>query len=200
MLSSITPLGERGRQMRWSVTTATYIVGSVIGGSITGVILGGLGALMISPIGIAPRWLLVLLAVLAALAAAFDSGLWGLRLPTIHRQVNENWLTRYRGWVYGGGFGIQLGLGITTIVSSASVYLWLVTDFLVHDVRAGAVIGAVFGLSRALVLLLGWRARDVHRLSETHRQIQRWEQPIATATIAGSGLIAIVAGVTAAST
>ena len=47
----------------------------------------------------------------AALAGVVAAGLWldlgilGLRLPTTRRQVNEDWLGRYRGWVVGVGFG-----------------------------------------------------------------------------------------------
>ena len=33
--------------------------------------------------------------------------------------VHEQWLTRYRGWVYGVGFGAQLGFGLVTIITSA---------------------------------------------------------------------------------
>ena len=37
----------------------------------------------------------------------YDVG--GFRLPSHTRQVNEAWLDEYRGWVYGGGFGWQIG-------------------------------------------------------------------------------------------
>ena len=36
--------------------------------------------------------------------------------------MNEEWLTSYRGWVYGAGFGAQLGTGVVTIVTSPIVY------------------------------------------------------------------------------
>jgi hypothetical protein len=35
----------------------------------------------------------------------------GSGCPSWQRQVDERWLTTYRGWVYGAGFGFQLGAG-----------------------------------------------------------------------------------------
>jgi hypothetical protein len=40
--------------------------------------------------------------------------------------VNRTWLDRYRSWVYGAGFGWQLGVGVATFVMSATVYLMVV--------------------------------------------------------------------------
>ena len=36
MLTSITPLGERGRRRRWGLTTAWYVPGSTAGGARSG--------------------------------------------------------------------------------------------------------------------------------------------------------------------
>src|SRR5919202_1077090 len=73
--------------------------------------------------------------------------------PTIRRQVDERWLVTYRDWAYGAGFGVQLGLGAVTIVTSASVYLPWVLELAAATPAGGALVGAVFGLSRALPLL-----------------------------------------------
>ena len=35
----------------------------------------------------------------------------------------NSWLGRYRSWVYGLGFGVQLGAGVTTVVVSSAVYV-----------------------------------------------------------------------------
>ena len=64
-----------------------------------------------------------ILALLAALGLAADLRLGGLRLPGPRRQVDERWLHRYRGWVYGVGFGFQLGFGLLTVVTTSTVYL-----------------------------------------------------------------------------
>ena len=90
MLSSITPLGERGRGSRWGVTVTFLIVGALLAGAGSGVIAGALGGLIWSGGDEEPRLAVLAAALLVGLAV--EAGLAGLRLPTIRRQVNENWL------------------------------------------------------------------------------------------------------------
>src|SRR4051794_17055680 len=153
MLSSITPLGERGRGRRWGVTTGAYLTGSVAGGAAFGCLLGLAGLAVTGVAGQAPaaRFGLAALACLAGLAA--DLGLGGLRLPTVRRQVNEDWLGEYRGWVTGLGWGAQLGTGVVTIVTSATIYLAFGLALLCASPAGGTAIGAAFGLARAVPLL-----------------------------------------------
>src|SRR6266508_6222145 len=121
MLGSITPLGERGRRSTWGVTMTAFLTGSAAGGAAVGALLGLVGAAL-PPLGGSGAPRLWVLAGLIALGIAMDVQAAGWSLPTVHRQVNEDWLHRYRGWVYGAGFGAQLGLGAVTIVTSSSVY------------------------------------------------------------------------------
>src|SRR5438046_31484 len=104
MLGSITPLGERGRNSRWAVTVTAYVVGSTAAGLALGSVLGAVGRLTSLPATGRP-WAL---GILVTLGVAFDVEIGGAHLPTVRRQVNEDWLARYRGWVYGGAFGVQL--------------------------------------------------------------------------------------------
>jgi hypothetical protein len=85
--------------------------------------------------------------------------------------VNEDWLNRYRGWVYGAGFGIQLGVGVATVVTTATVYLILVGELLAGSAVAGALIGATFGMVRAAPLLAVGRPRSYHQLLANHRRL-----------------------------
>jgi sulfite exporter TauE/SafE len=78
----------------------------------------------------------------------------------------------YRGWVYGGGFGFQLGLGITTIVTTAAVHATVLLAFLVASPMNGAMVGATFGLARAVPILAGSRVDSVDRLQRLHRTMQ----------------------------
>jgi hypothetical protein len=98
-----------------------------------------------------------------------DTGV--IPLPSSHRQVNEDWLGRYRGWVYGSGFGLQLGAGVATIVTSATVYLTLVAEFLVGSALVGALIGATFGIARAAPLAVRGRARSHQQLIISHSRL-----------------------------
>src|SRR3954462_14555428 len=147
MLASITPLGERGRGASWRRTVTAYGVASTVGGAAIGAVLGALGMVLHVQDTL---WTLVAAGLLALVAAALDlSG----RLPTLRRQVDETWVTRYRDWVYGAGFGLQLGLGAVTIVTSASLYLVWLVELLLAAPPLSAAVGAMFGLSRALPLL-----------------------------------------------
>src|SRR6266508_308316 len=121
MLASITPLGERGRSTRWPVTFVSFVAGSVA----AGLLLGGLLGLAGKAAGMARTAISVRHSILAAATVAgvgLESGAFGLKLPTPKRQVNEEWLDVYQGWVYGLGFGFQLGLGVATVVTSSAVY------------------------------------------------------------------------------
>ncbi len=98
MLSSITPLGERGRNNRFGVAAMFFVAGSVLGGVTIGALAGALGAAIVPD---APTTAVASIAVLALIAALLDARVGGLRVPTITRQVDERWLQKYRGWVYG---------------------------------------------------------------------------------------------------
>src|SRR5579884_2923124 len=123
MLASITPLGERGRQSRWGLTMTAFALAAGAAGAAAGALAGALGGLAIGPV-LGTRGRLAMLA-LALLAAALVDLLPGAA-PGPRRQVNERWLDEFRGWVYGAGFGAQLGLGATTVVASAATYVALV--------------------------------------------------------------------------
>ena len=71
-------------------------------------------------------------------AAAADTGIAGFRLPVHHRQVNERWLDGLRPWVYGAGFGWQIGTGVVTYIKTAAVYLLIVLAALTALAPPGA--------------------------------------------------------------
>ncbi len=122
MLGSISPLGERARGSRWAVTVTAYAIGSSLAGAALGGLLGGAGRMLLSLSGATGIARVVLLVAAIAVGVALDLHLLGWTLPTVRRQVDDQWLYRYRGWVYGLGFGFQLGLGVVTVVSVSAVY------------------------------------------------------------------------------
>ncbi len=120
--------------------------------------------------------MLVALGMLAGLV--LDVRARGAGLPSWRRQVDEGWLARYRGWVYGLGFGVQLGAGVLTIVTSSTVYAVLALAAWSGDLGVGTTLGAAFGLARALPVLA---LHDVHRPAELHglfRALERWSRPV----------------------
>jgi MFS family permease len=185
MLASITPLGERARGSRWGLTIAFYVASATIAGAAAGALAGALGSLVWS----GDEALDARAALLAgALAAGFALDLGG-RLPTLRRQVNEDWLREYRGWVYGAGFGGQLGLGVTTIVTTSLVYATLLAAFLSGGAVPGAAIGAAFGLARGATLLVGASVRQPADLARLHRRIDRWRAAVRAGTLAAQVLL-----------
>ena len=173
MLGSITPLGERGRQARWAVTVGAYILGSTAAGAALGALAGLLGDAVLGDLGTGPR--LAALAAAGLLGALADSGRTALRLPTVRRQVDDAWMREYRGWVYGLGFGLQLGLGVVTIVTSATVYLTFLAAFLTGSPAAGALVGLVFGAARALPVLAVRGVRTPRELGAVEARLRRLE-------------------------
>src|SRR5690242_21643417 len=103
MLGSINPLGERARGSRWGVTASWFALASIVAGAAFGLVLGALGVAALGSVDSSVR--LATFAVLVMAGTVLDLRVGGLRLPSIRRQVNEDWLGRYRGWVVGAGFG-----------------------------------------------------------------------------------------------
>ena len=58
---------------------------------------------------------------------------------------------------------MQLGLGVVTIVTTAAVYLTWVAAFVTGSAAWGAVVGAAFGLARALPVLAAGSLRTPRR-------------------------------------
>ncbi|MBK5307074.1 MAG: hypothetical protein JJD92_10335 [Frankiaceae bacterium] len=186
MLTSISPLGERARGHRWGTTVTAYVVASVLGGLTIGAALGALGSLF------SPQPIVA--AAVCAVAAVADLV---RRLPTVRRQVDEDWLSRYRGWVYGVGYGYQLGLGFVTIVTSAATYAALALCALGGSLVVGAAIGSCFGLVRALPILLLRTATTPDRLRSVAAGLERMSAAAGRATVVVLGAAAVALAVTA---
>ena len=150
MLSSIHPLGERARHNRWGLTVSSFVIAAVVAGGAAGAVLGGVGSLL--PDG-SWRWV----AALGVIVAAGGLDLAGVAAPGPRRQVNEDWIGTFRGWVYGAGFGGQLGVGVATFVVTWGVWATGALALLTASATAGAAVGAVFGMGRSLApLAAGW--------------------------------------------
>jgi MFS family permease len=195
MLSTITPIGERGRGNRFAVTAAWFVVGGVIGGAC----LGGLGAGLAVAVGRAaptPATTGAIAAAAMLLAAALDARLGGIRLPGHRRQVNERWLDSFRSGVYGLGFGWQIGVGLATYITTAGVYLVVVLGVLSGSPWSALAIGLAFGMVRGLAVLAGRGIRSPSELAAFHRRFDALGEPARYAVVAveasGAALVASV--------
>lgn len=152
MLSTITPFAERSRGHRYSVTSTWFVLGAIAGGAT----LGALGALAAELVSLAHPSTTVTTAAACAAAvvcAAGDIGLLGVRFPVFRRQVNERWLDNYRGWLYGSGFGWQIGVGVATYIMTAGVFLLFALAALTATPLQAFLLCVGFGLVRGLAVL-----------------------------------------------
>jgi hypothetical protein len=167
MLASITPLSESGRGHRYRTTAWWFVVGSTMGGATLGVMVALL-TVAVDAFSLTSGEVIIVALVASALALASDADLGGFHLPVHHRQVNERWLDRFRPWVYGAGFGWQIGSGLATYIMTAGVYLLIVLAALTGEPLLGLVFGALFGLVRGLSVFLGRRITSTERLRAFH--------------------------------
>ena len=124
MLGSITPLGERGRGSRWWLTATAYVVGSVVGGVAMGALMGAIGAGRVPldrPDGAASSCS----PSRSARGCSWTSASSGSRCRRCTGRSTKPGARGYRGWVWGLGFGLQLGTGVVTIVTTSAVYATL---------------------------------------------------------------------------
>lgn len=194
MLSTVTPLAESGRGHRYRWTASWFFLGAVLGGATTGSVAAvaavGIGALDLS----APTTYAIA-GVAAVCAAGLDGRLLGPPIPHHRRQVNEDWLGRYRAWVYGAGFGWQIGTGVATYIMSAGVYLVIVLAALTGDPRSALVVCVTFGAVRGSMVLIGARITSAERLARVHERFEAWREPVRRILV---GVLALAAGVLAA--
>jgi hypothetical protein len=181
MLATITPLAEQGRCHRYRTTAAWFVVGSIIGGATLGLVM----ALLAAGAAAAHASTSVLAAIAAAASVATlaaDARIGGFRLPVHHRQVNERWLDQFRPWVYGAGFGWQIGAGVTTYIKTCAVYLMVVLGALTASPTTAVVVGVVFGLVRGLAVFLGRQITSTTALAAFHRKFMAAD-PVALAAV-----------------
>jgi hypothetical protein len=188
MLASITPLGERGRRRRWGTTVTAHVAASAVGGAATGAVAGAAGWLLFRHASFDTR-----LGLLAALIGAGLIADVAGRTPGPRRQVDESWLDRYRGWVYGAGFGLQLGAGVVTIVTASATYVVLGAAVASASPLAGAGIGAVAGVLRGATLLAAARVRSPAQLVRFHARMRAWTERVRIVGLAAHGSLLVAA-------
>jgi len=191
MLSTITPFGERAKGHSYRATAGWFVAGATLGGATLGALMA-LMALAVEAVHAAAATTGLVALAAALIAAGSDSGIAGVRLPVHRRQVNERWLDRYRPWVYGAGFGWQIGTGLSTYITTAAVYLTVVLGALTGRPALALFVGAVFGLLRGMAVLLTRDLVDPSELLAFHRRFLE-VGPVAGRLVIGVELAAAAA-------
>jgi hypothetical protein len=173
--------------MSWSRTVVAFWIAALGAGTLffglLGVVGSAVGLTRFSP------WLSI---VAVGLAFVLDSV--GVTAPGPQRQVNEEWLGRYRDWVVGSGFGGQLGLGFVTYVPTFGLWaLYVVAASM--GLPAAALIGVGFGLGRSLLLLTTRSITSPGSLSTVMRRFAGAETQARWLTQASYGLVILMVAV-----
>jgi hypothetical protein len=195
MVSTITPVGERGRGNRYRNTAAWFVVGATVGGAM----LGGAAAVLawaVAAVHVSGGAAGSIAAAGSVLAAAGDAGL-GVHFPLFRRQVNERWLDQFRGWFYGVGFGWQIGVGFATYIMTAAVFLTVLLAALTASPVAALALGTTFGVTRGLAVLLTSRLVTPAELRAFHRRFDALGAPVRSAVIGVELAVAVIASLVA---
>jgi MFS family permease len=194
MLSTLTPLGERSRGHRYPATVGWFVAGAAAGGAVLGGLTAGFAAL-VGQLGASGAAIGIVVAVSAAVTIASDLRLVGFRLPTVPRQVDEVWTGRYRRWVYAAGFGAQIGVGLSTYVMTAAVYLTVVLAAMTGNPALGLLVGLTFGVLRGLAILLGAGLTTPEAIRRFHRRFESLAGvSLAVAVAAQLSVLAVATG------
>ena len=149
-IDTIGPTGHTGGRRITAAACATFLPGAIAGGLVTFGSLAWLGGLLH---GAGGRVAYVLAAAIALLAALLE--VRGTRIvPQIRRQLPEHWRRVMPMPVAAALYGVLLGLGFTTFVLSFGVWALAGVSLAIGDPSIGLVLGAAFGLGRALPIVV----------------------------------------------
>ncbi|MFT7473447.1 MAG: hypothetical protein ACI81L_000362 [Verrucomicrobiales bacterium] len=192
MLSSIHPFGERSRNNSFRRTASAHIAGGALGGLTLGAVVGSLGWLVTTLLSPSNQVRTIIVMGAALIALALEATNRERSLPTRTRQVNENWIQSYRGWVYGSGFGAELGFGISTIITTSLVHLLVIAMLLVGSLPESLLLGAAFGTARSATVLAARKIDSPERLRLFHQQLHSLRSRSRSAAVAALALASAV--------
>jgi hypothetical protein len=192
MLSQLNPLAERSRGQRYVVTATWFVIGALAGGATLGAGMLVL-ALAVEALGVGAGVAAGAAAIAALIGAASDGRVLPWSPPFNRRQVNEDWLPRYRGWLYGVGFGWQIGTGVATYVMTAAVFVMIALGALTASPWVALAVGLTFALARGLAVLATARLSTFDALAAFHRRFHALGPIVQRAVIVTQVAVALVA-------
>ena len=192
MLSSIHPFGERSRNNSFGRTAAAHVIGSALGGVTLGVLAGVVGLIVnavMAPSSAIRVWVVAVSAIAALILEATSRE---RLLPTRSRQVNENWIQSYRGWIYGGGFGAELGFGVSTIITTTLIHLLVIAMVLVASFPQALVLGLTFGTVRGGTVLAARSIDSPDKLRRFHQQLDIYRERSRSGAVASLAIASAI--------
>lgn len=165
MVDTIGPM-VRGENSKATTVRAAHIGGGLLGGALTGFILGAVGSFVTG------GWLVWIVAALAAGALAWDVMREGKKLGTA-RQTPRSWRYLLPPGLVAFLNGFDLGLGWSTRIYFVSYVVAMLAAFAAGHALLGALVGASFGGSRAgtVVFIEGRRISGDERFPARGRAV-----------------------------
>ena len=149
VIDTIGPTGHTGGRRTTIAACVAFLPGAIAGGLLTFGSLAALGDLLH---GAGGRASYLVAAAIALLAAALE--VRGTRIvPQIRRQLPEHWRRVMPMAMAAALYGVLLGIGFTTFVLTFGVWALAGVSLAVGDPALGLLLGACFGLGRALPIL-----------------------------------------------
>jgi hypothetical protein len=150
VIDTIGPTGHTGGRRTTIAACVAFLPGAIAGGLITFGALALFGDLLH---GAGGRTSYLVAAGIALLAAVLEAR--GTRIvPQIRRQLPEHWRRVMPMPVAAVLYGVLLGIGFTTFVLSFGVWALAGVSLAVGDPSLGLVVGACFGVGRAIPILV----------------------------------------------
>jgi hypothetical protein len=150
VIETIGPTGHTGGRRTTAAACAAFVPGAIAGGVVTFVALAAVGELLH---GAGGRVAYGVAAGIALVASLLE--LRGTRIvPQIRRQLPEHWRRVMPMPLAAALYGVLLGIGFTTFVLSFGVWALAGVSLAVGDPALGLVVGACFGLGRAIPIVV----------------------------------------------
>ena len=150
MVETIGLSGDGARRRTTIASCIAFAPGAVVGGIATFGLLSAVGELVHGVGGRAAYLVAAAIAIAAAVAEARGTRI----VPQIRRQLPQHWRWTMPMPLAAALYGVLLGLGFTTFVLSFGVWALAGISLALGDPAAGLVIGAAFGVGRALPVVV----------------------------------------------
>lgn len=172
MVGTIVPMGHGERKQRMLVV-GLHGVGTILGGALTGSILGLVGEQLRRASHLPPPAFIATALLLALLYSMRESRLVHIPAPNTHRQVPSRWRRLYPAGPVSLAYGLLLGVGFLTSVPVMTFYVANAWVLLFGTPTTGGILGGIFGLGRWLpILVVGLKASSS---SQAYYLTKRWD-------------------------
>lgn len=189
MVETIAPV-VYGRKARYFLAVGLHALAAGVAGATFGAGLALLGGALKAP------WGPVGAITIACASVAYASReLLGVPLPLFDRkrQVPDWWRTFYAPPVAATLYGAGLGIGFLTFLRFGTYVVVSLIAVSSGDVRVGALLGATFGLARALTTMVSAGAVDEEEAAAVVTKLERVAAGRVPRTVNGLVLLAVAA-------